>query len=229
MTAGVLLQARLASRRLPRKALLPLGEGNVLQHVLRALADIPAEVHALLTDESSADVFAPFAVEQGFALFVGPEEDVLSRYAQAVRRFRLGRVVRATGDNPLVSVRAAVALLQAHEAAGFDLSHYPQLPLGTGVEVVEAPALLEADARARDAYEREHVTAYLYRNPQSFRVGEPSCRPEWALPEARVTVDTIEDYARIKRIYAELYRGGPVEIEELVSWLRRDRSGERKT
>ncbi len=227
MTTGVLLQARLASRRLPRKALLPLEGGNVLQHVLRALAAIPAEVHALLTDEASADAFAPFAAEQGFALFVGPEEDVLSRYAQAVRRFRIGRVVRATGDNPLVSVRAAKALLEDHEAAGFDLSHYLELPLGTGVEVIEAPALLEADGRACEAYEREHVTAYLYHHRQFYRVGEPPCRPEWTLPGARVTLDTVEDYALVKRIYADLHRGEPVEIGELVSWLRRDRGGER--
>jgi spore coat polysaccharide biosynthesis protein SpsF len=225
MSRGVLLQVRLHSTRLPRKALLPLRGGNVLEHVLRALAGIEADVHAVLTDARSSASFTPFAQEAGFTVFIGSEEDVLDRYAQAVRHFSLTTVIRATGDNPLVSASAAAVLLEEHERGGFDLSHFPELPLGTGVEALKAEALLDAADKAKDPFEREHITTYMYRHKNAYRVGEPACPPQWAMPGARVTLDTREDYESICRIFDELYRGSPVEIEELVAWLGRARAG----
>ena len=50
VTTGVFLQVRLGSRRLPRKALLPLGDSTVIRQAMRALRRVPAGVHALLTD-----------------------------------------------------------------------------------------------------------------------------------------------------------------------------------
>jgi spore coat polysaccharide biosynthesis protein SpsF len=217
----VLLQVRLHSHRLPRKALLPLQGQAVLTHVLRALKGIPAEVYSLLTDSRSVDALAPLAGPEGFSVYVGPEEDVLARYARAVQQYEVQRIIRATGDNPLVSARAAAALLEIHQRDHYDLSHFLDNPLGTGVEIVEAGALLEADARARDPFEREHITTYLYRNAETFRVGEIPCPEAWAFPQARLTLDTEEDYALLKELFADLYRGGTIEIEEVVGWLRR--------
>jgi spore coat polysaccharide biosynthesis protein SpsF len=217
---GVFLQARLGSTRLARKALLPLGGATVLQLAMRALARVEAQVHALLTEPASAREFAEPARQEGFELFVGSEEDVLDRFCRAAERFGTRRIVRATADNPLVSPMQVRSLLALHTQAGWHLSHYLGPPLGTGVEVVEAWALAEADARARDPYEREHVTPYLYRHRERFRVAEPSCPEAWRLPEARVTVDTREDYERVGRIFQSLDRGQPIETEELVRFLR---------
>ena len=217
----MLLQVRLRSHRLPRKALLPLQGETVLTHVLRALKPIPAEVYALLTEPGSVAALQPLAEAEGFSVFVGPEEDVLARYARAVEQYRVRRVVRATGDNPLVSARAAEALLAIHEQERYDLSHFLNNPLGTGVEVVEASALLEAHARARDPHEREHITTYLYRHARKFRVGEIPCPGAWAYPQARLTLDTEEDYALIRELFADLYARRPIEIEEVVEWLQR--------
>ena len=217
----MLLQVRLHSHRLSRKALLPLEGLAVLTHVLRALRPIQADVHALLTDPSSVAALAPLAEPEGFSVFEGPEDDVLARYARAAEHYEVQRIIRATGDNPLVSARAAEALLGLHEREGYDLSHFLENPLGTGVEVVEAEALLAAHARARDPFEREHITTYLYRHAEAFRIGEIACPREWAFAQARLTLDTEEDYALLKEVFSDLYAGRPVEIEEVVGWLKR--------
>lgn len=220
---GVFLQARLGSTRLPGKALLPLGGTTVLQLAMRALARVEACVRALLTEPASELSFAELARAEGFELFVGSEEDVLDRFCRAAERFGPGTVVRATGDNPLVSPAQVRSLLELHAAQGWELSHYLGPPLGTGVEVIETWALAEAGAAARDPYEREHVTPYLYRHPEAFRVGAIPCPEGWRLPEARVTLDTAADYERLTAIFNDLYRGEPVETGELVGWLRERR------
>jgi spore coat polysaccharide biosynthesis protein SpsF len=210
---------RLGSTRLPSKAVLPLPGGTVIQHVMRAVHPVKAEVHALLTDPASAERLSPLAADEGFLLFVGSPEDVLARFCAACREYEVDRVVRVTGDNPLTSGRLASGILAVHGEAGADLSHYLDLPWGMGVEAVEARALFQAERDAVDPAEREHITTHHYRHRERFRIVEEP-PPAWAyMPEGRVTVDTPQDYERMKSLFGDLYSGRPVEAEAVVRWL----------
>jgi spore coat polysaccharide biosynthesis protein SpsF len=220
VTVGVFLAARVGSRRLPRKVLLPLDGLTMLEAAMKALAAVEAGVYALLTDSASAPELRGLASACGFSLFEGPEEDVLARYCLAASAFGVGRIVRATGDNPLVSPAQTARLLCLHERGRFDLSHFLGPPLGTGVEVVEAAALYDAAERSADPYEREHLTTHLYRNRDRYRVYEAAAPPEWTYPEGSVTVDTEADYRRIRRLFEEQYRGEPLETEAVIAWLK---------
>ena len=111
---GLFLQVRIHSTRLPGKALLPLPGGNVIQHAMRALKLIPVDIYALLTDETSAPALEKSAAGEGFDLFTGPEQDVLQRYLLAAEFYKTGCLIRATGDNPLVSASLGQEILQVH-------------------------------------------------------------------------------------------------------------------
>ena len=219
MRTGIFIQVRLGSTRLSRKAVLALPGGTLIQHVMRSLARVPADVHALLTDEASAEELLPLADAEEYAVFVGPEQDVLARYCMACREYAVSRVVRATGDNPLTSASLAVEILALHESRGADLSHYLGCPLGTGVEVVEAEALYAAEKDAAAPDEREHITTFLYRNPSRFRILEPMAPPRARLPNAHVSVDTRADFEKVRSIFEALYVGEPLEADEVVEWL----------
>ena len=137
---------------------------------------------ALLTDTHSVDALRPFAEAEGYAVFPGPDEDVLSRYCLACRAFGVGTVIRATGDNPLTSAALAREILALHAARKADLSHYLGCPWGMGVEVVEASALFVAEREAKAADEREHLTTFLYRNREKFMILSPRRPPARYLP-----------------------------------------------
>lgn len=225
MRTGVFVQVRLASTRLARKALLPLAGSTVIGHVMRALARVPADVRALLTDADSLDALAAEAEAGGFLAIAGHPDDVLARFCEAARRLDVQRVVRATGDNPLTCPRLARDILAIHEARRADLSHFLDNPWGTGVEVIEAEALFAAERAATDGAEREHITTFLYRHPDRFVVVEEPAPTAHRMREARVTVDDDADYDRVCRLFAELYRGEPIESDAVVAWCRRDGPG----
>ncbi len=220
---GVFLQARLDSSRLPRKVLLPLAGMAVIEHALASLIDVDADVYAVLTDEDSAGVLGPYAEKWGFRLFPGPAEDVLLRFVQAADYYGVSTIVRATGDNPLVSRYLAEDILEQHIAAAADYSGYLGMPLGTGVEVLDADALRTAEEEAIDPYEREHVSPFLYRNPGRFTILRPYVTEEFEFPGIRVTLDTREDYRLIQKIYDDLYALEPIETDRLVDWLAEQR------
>lgn len=215
---GIVLQARLGSTRLPGKALLPFGGGTLVESALRRLRSVPSDAYILATEPKSAGELGPLAARQGWVLFVGPEDDVLVRFCGAIRAHGLDRVVRATGDNPFTSPEAAAELLADPETEASDYAAYQGLPLGFGVEIVRARALLEAEAEARDPYEREHVCPFLYRRPERFRLYRPRAPERFRAPEARITVDTREEYEAARAVLAAC--GEDPSSDSLVKWLR---------
>ena len=217
---GVLIQVRLGSTRLKQKALLILGDRSVIEHAMLALRVVDADVFALLSDLPSAELLRPAAERCGYRLFAGHNTDVLQRYIDAAEQFGVSTIVRATGDNPVVSGPLAQALLSRHRDNAAVLSGFDDLPLGCGVEIVERNALEQAHAVSEDPYDREHVTAYLYRHRDRFTVWRQPADPEYCAPEVRVTLDTARDYQLLCDLYARHYRGEPLAVEQVVHWWR---------
>jgi spore coat polysaccharide biosynthesis protein SpsF len=211
----------MASSRLPGKALLPLAGKPVIQHAMESLFSLPAGRYVLLTDRESAPRFEGVATECGYDIFVGDPDDVLDRFCAAAAFYAVDTIVRATGDNPLVSAAIAREALQLAESTAADYAGITDTPYGTGVEIIRRSALERLHATTTVPYHREHVSPGLYENPESFAIVTRQAPATLRLPSMRVTLDTEDDYRSLVAIYAELYDGTPIEIPELVAYGHR--------
>jgi len=208
-----ILQARTSSTRLPGKVMRDLVGAPMLQRqierILRA-GSIGKLVVATSTDPSD-DAVAALCQALGVACHRGPLDDVLGRFAGALEAFGPSdHVVRLTGDCPLADPEVIDATIARHlEAAADYTSNTLKLtfPKGQDVEVMRAEHLAAAATEAIDPYEREHVTPFLYRHPQRFRLANLERQPP--LPDLRWTVDTPEDFAFVERVYRALYAENP--------------------
>ncbi len=218
---GIFLQARLDSTRLPEKALLNLGGITVVEHAMRALTSVEADHHVLLTDDRSANRLRPLSRLCGFDLFVGDPADVLDRFYRAAQRYGVDTIVRATGDNPFVSPEATDLAVSLRYEKDADFAALMGLPLGTGVEVVRSRALGVAWKKASKPYDREHVTPFLYNHPELFSIVRAPAPEGLHFPDARVTLDTWEDYRHIQGIVEDLDYLFPIEIRDIVRWYHR--------
>lgn len=221
MSIAVFLQVRLDSSRLPGKALLKIEDMTLIEHAMRSLRRIPADQYLLLTTEDSVEQLSPFAEKWGFIPFTGPKDDVLLRFIRAVRKFKIKTLIRATGDNPLVSGPLAEEVLKEHKLKGADYSNWPGAPLGTGIEVVETKALESALVQSREAYDHEHVTPFIYNNPDKFNLNIHPV-PEKYRNDKKVSVDTPEDFENIRNLFSVLYRSEPIELEDLIEYLKKE-------
>src|SRR5262249_3110165 len=84
---------------------------------------------------------------------------------------------------------------------------HPTWPDGLDVEAMRFEALAEAWREARLPSEREHVTPYIHRRPDGFRLGSLQREPD--LSALRWTVDEPEDYEFVRRVYEALYPSKP--------------------
>lgn len=216
---SVFLQVRLDSSRLPRKALADLGGKTVTERCLAALSSLAVDHRVLVTEPGSARELEPLIEGTGWGLFVGSKDDVLDRFVQAARATGSTTVVRATGDNPLVSATLAAIALERHRLQGADFSALDGGPIGSGVEVIETSALEAAWGSQPDVYEREHVSPYLYRRPDRFRIHRTPVPASCWAPEARITLDTPDDLDYLRALWGAVYQGHAPEVEELIPWL----------
>ncbi|MDB5235821.1 MAG: Spore coat polysaccharide biosynthesis protein SpsF [Hymenobacter sp.] len=205
----VIIQARMGSTRLPGKVLLPLplhGSTTILGHVVRR-AQLVAKGQAVVvatTNTASDDGLAAAAAAMGAAVFRSKEQDVLARFAGALDEHEADVVVRITADNPAIDPAFVRAAVEHHLATQADYTLTTGLPLGTNVEVIGAPALLRAAAEATHPEEREHVTPYIRRHPELFRLAELAFQLPAAVAELRLTVDYPSDYALLHLLYSQL-------------------------
>ncbi|AEJ19778.1 cytidylyltransferase domain-containing protein [Gracilinema caldarium] len=204
MNLGVIVQARLDSSRLPQKALLPLGGEPLLVRVLEALRCIPAAYYILACPEDSYDIFKPLTEQAGFSIIAGPKEDVLGRFILALDAFKIDYCIRATADNPFVFADAAWSSAQETLNLEADYGTLTSMPYGSGVEIIRAEALRQADRETKDPYDREHVCPYLYNNPGRFYLHRPLAPQHWRAPEVRLTIDTRDDYEQALWLFETL-------------------------
>jgi spore coat polysaccharide biosynthesis protein SpsF len=192
---------------------------------MRRLRGIPADEYILAGDRDGALALGAIARSLGFSVFAGPKDDVLARFAMAATSFGLERVVRATGDNPFVSVELARIALAVADDEGADYVGLAGMPTGMGVEVVDASALLRAAESASSTYDREHVCPFLYGHPADFSIVRPQCPPSHYFPEGRLTIDTAFDYHAALAIYKAL--GDEPSDAEVLAWLHGNRKAVR--
>ena len=208
--AGIILQARFASTRLPGKALAPLGSCTVLQHCLRRLVGGGvARVVLATTDKPEDDALAAVAQRMGVGVFRGSEHDVLQRYLDAAAQFGFETIVRATGDNPAVDIQASGRLLSALRASDADYACEDGLPYGAGVEAVTAAALRRSAGCASDSADREHVTFHIKRNAPAFQILRVAAPAPLRRPDLRLTVDTPEDLEHVRTLMTRTGRDEP--------------------
>jgi spore coat polysaccharide biosynthesis protein SpsF len=207
------LQARMSSSRLPGKVLRPiLGRPMLGRHLdrLRRSTRLERLVVATSTDPSD-DAVAAFCSVEGVGCHRGSLADVLARYEGALRaQGPAENVVRLTGDCPLADPEIIDRLVDLHVAGGYDYSSNTRVltfPDGLDAEIMTSAALFEMAAEARDPFEREHVTPFLYRHSERFRLG--SLVNDANLGHLRWTVDTEDDFRMVEAVFRGLLSRKP--------------------
>lgn len=201
MRVGAVVQARMSSRRLPGKVLMPLAGRPALEWLLERLARCETldAVVVATSEDASDDPVASLCGRRGVACHRGPLEDVVARVLGAARAHGLDGIARVNGDSPLLDQRLvdrAVALFRESGAELVTNVRPRTFPPGQSVEVMRAAALAKAHSQEGSPEAREHVTGPLYEG--GFTVVRFDTDPPRTTPS--LTLDTMEDRVRLNAL-----------------------------
>jgi spore coat polysaccharide biosynthesis protein SpsF len=205
MKTVALIQARMSSRRLPGKVLQDIaGQPMLLRVVRRAKQARSIDLVAVITSiHEDDDAIGMLCEENGIPCFRGSLDDVLDRYYQAAIYFQADIVVRLTADCPLLDPAIIEQVVKTFKQNSFDyVANIVEVtyPDGLDTEVFRFETLERAWKEARLKSEREHVTVYILKHPELFRLG--SVKQEQDLSAIRWTVDTSQDLKFVRTIYS---------------------------
>lgn len=209
---ALIVQARMASTRLPGKILRQVLNRPLLSYLVERLKRVRHNKALLIATTTNPldDVVVAQCQKEGVSYFRGNEEDVLDRYVKAAEPLNIDTIVRITADCPLIDPQViddTIAFYFAQKVDYASNSLVPSFPRGMDTEVFSLKALQRAAQEAHLPAEREHVTLYLYRHPERFRLA--SYRYPTDQSHYRLTVDTPEDLQLVAKILENLYPADP--------------------
>jgi spore coat polysaccharide biosynthesis protein SpsF (cytidylyltransferase family) len=206
------IQARMASERLPGKALMLVGGKPILSHVVASCIHAAKFMNsarayqcvakvALLVPEGESDLIDRF--KDKVDIVEGDKDDVLSRYLKARDQFQADWVVRVTGDclyipSHVISRHIKQAIREKADYCQNVL--HPMNPEGWDTEVLSTRILDYLNVHATSAVDKEHVTTYLRKEiecgnlPPQYVVC--SSTEQLDMSSFKTSIDTREDLNR---------------------------------
>ena len=215
MSTIAVIQARMASTRLPGKVLEAIDDRPLILWTVRAVSAVAGidDLVVATSKDPIDDRLVGLLTQHGIRVHRGPTHDVLRRVVDAVAPLGPDVVLRQTGDNPFPDPGVMAAQLRRLADGPFDYVGVAGLPLGIAGEAVRWGALAAADRESTDAAEREHVLPFVYARPDRFAIGTLPEPPPWQ--HGRYTVDRAEDLAFARAIATRLTGDGPPSLADL--------------
>jgi spore coat polysaccharide biosynthesis protein SpsF len=222
---AAIVQARMGSSRLPGKTLADIGGRPMLGRLVDRARLIPGvEQVVIATTGRPADAaILSFAEAERLPASAGSEQDVLDRIYRAASRFGVSVIVRVTPDCPMLDPEVSGRVLAEFRRLDGRVDyvsnvHPPTFPDGLDTEVFSREALEIAWREARLASDREHVTPYIWRQPDRFRLANLATASD--LSALRWTVDTAADLEFARAVYAALKgTGGVFGMDQVLQLL----------
>jgi spore coat polysaccharide biosynthesis protein SpsF (cytidylyltransferase family) len=218
-----IIQARMSSRRLPNKVLLPLGGEPVLAHVIKRTraCTLIDEVWIATSSEETDSVISKWAQDNDVNCYQGSLDDVLDRYVRAAKISNADAVVRITADCPAIDPDVITEVVGGFINGEFDYFGLAgSFPDGLDCSVFSCSSLEKAWKKATLPSEREHVGPFIQNHPELFKLGSLHLFDSAGIGHHRWTLDEPEDYIFLSHIFNAFPEGYMFKTNEILELLK---------
>jgi N,N'-diacetyllegionaminate synthase len=204
-TIATIIACRLKSSRLPRKAVLKIGELPSVERCIKSCLKFQNVNHTILatSDNEEDSELKNHTYSQSVIFHTGDPEDVIRRYLSIIDRVKIDVVIRVTADMPYVSNEIVEILLESHFANGADYTAARESAVGTSVEIINASALRKIKEHFHSAEYSEYMTWYFQNNPEHFKLNLIDL-PKELVRNYRLTLDYQEDLEMFNAIEKQM-------------------------
>jgi spore coat polysaccharide biosynthesis protein SpsF len=230
ITIGIVIQARTGSSRLPNKILMNFYDSkSILDILIEKLKSNFSNYPIILASSTNSNdnILSEFAVKHNIEFYQGSEENVLSRFVEVGSNKKLTHLLRICSDNPFLNMDSISNLIKELDNPKIDYisyCNYLGIPvikthIGLFTEIVSLKALLKASDLQNEPIYQEHVTNFIYANPQLFNVkllNSPS--KVYSREDIRLTLDDKEDFDNLASLY-KITNGNQDNISFLIDFI----------
>lgn len=236
MRTAIIIQARMGSSRLPNKMTKVFYNGKgLLEILLDRLINQNINVPIILatTDNKIDDAITDLVEKKGIVIFRGDENNVLKRIVDAAIANNVEKIIRICADNPFIDINMLKKMINSFEKADNDYWCYsvkgnkPTIITHFGFwgEGVTLEALLKILAKTNRKKYLEHVTNYIYTNPEDFNISYNEISNIFnENMNIRLTIDTENDFIISKEIFEEFIKSNiGFEAENIIKFVLKNK------
>ncbi len=199
----VMIQARCGSTRLPNKVLKDLCGKPALQRMIERVQKSKKvdEVMVVTSIERNNLPILNLCSDIGIRVGIGSENDVLDRFYQTAKLLKPEYVIRLTADCPCFDAELLdMAITEMDDSSDYMGMLSESFADGLDLEIMKFAALEKSWKEANHSFEREHVTQYIVRHPEIFKLQDFKS-PIGDFGDNRWTVDESEDFLLVQKLY----------------------------
>tara|TARA_Y100000590_G_scaffold470544_1_gene666189 strand:+ start:1844 stop:2563 length:720 start_codon:yes stop_codon:yes gene_type:complete len=216
-----IIQARMGSRRFPKKMVKKLNGTQILEWVVtrcRKSKNVDQWILATTTLKED-DMLEIIANRLGIKVFRGDEKNVLNRYFSAALDNSANIIVRVCADNPFISAEAIDELYNFFLNNEYEIAQNSHIssgyPDGVGAEIFSIEFLRKLVSLTKNRKYLEHVTLYAYEHPEKFKIGNAISPFNWEALPFSWDIDTPEDL----KVLSEFINDQKVEINSTLNQI----------
>ncbi len=233
----VTIEARMNSARLPGKVCFELEKSKTVLSVLIDRIRNSKYIDQILvatTTKKIDDKIVNIAKKKKCLFYRGSEKNVLSRLASATKDKKINCIIQLTGDNPLIDPSVIDYI------ANFFISNYPRydfvtnnnlfditrsVPAGMTVSIFKKTSFQKISKLANKKDHYEHPTLFFYREGRKkFKIKNLRMPKKWCPNfQARLTLDTKEDFILIKKIYKKLKKIKNFTLDDILKLISKNK------
>ena len=207
-SVGCIIQARSDSKRLPGKILYKINNITILEILINRLRKLRIKKLIVATTKKKIDdKIEKISLKNKISIFRGDEKNVLKRYYYCAKKNKIKTIIRITSDCPLIDIKYVRKLLRFFLKNKYDyvsnINNF--LPDGMSCEIFNYKSLEKSFFEAKKKFDKEHVTPYIWKNPQIFKIFNLKIKKKPKI-RARLTLDYIEDFNLIEIIVKKFYK-----------------------
>ena len=195
----IAIQARVSSKRFPRKVLEKINGRTLIECVIERCTDTGFQVFVLTSDDLTDDPLEELLSHKKYSYYRGSLNDVRARYLNFMRKENINQVVRISADSPLIHPDVISQMISsAKDFIGYDIvtNIFPKTyPRGQSVEIVSRTAFESIRDIPLSEYDKENVTSYFYQNFSKYKIKNFSNVQN--LSKVNLCVDTQLDLIKI--------------------------------
>lgn len=225
-----IIQARMASTRLPGKVLLPLAGKPCLWWMIKrtSLAKLVDEIVVATTDDNSNDPiedFYNYANKEfnNLSLFrySGNENDVIGRVLKCAQQRRGDIICDISSDCPLVDPRHIDKLIlilfkQKYDYISNDIINR-SWPDGSDLQIYTTKSLEKCIKLFNPI---KHCGWNIAQHPEEFEIYHWKAPKEMHFPHWGLTLDEISDYELLSIIFSKFGKDSFFSLESVIQYLK---------
>ena len=234
MTVGIIVQSRTGSSRLPAKVMMKADDKSLMiDYVINQLnySKLHDDIVIATTNLQRDDVIFNHVSNQNISCFRGDEKNVLERHYQCAKKYAFSTIVRIPSDKPLIDPTIVDFVIEKFQSNSYDyISNFsvdvndnnkfiPSYPSGTEVEIFSFAALETAWKNATSEHDKEHVTPYIYTQPEKFKIF--TLKSEKNLSQFRWALDYENDLKLIRSIISKITKR-PILMNDILELFEQE-------